>query len=254
MKEKIKLNKKKIIIGLIILIVAIALISSILLIKYKKRNVYTGELARSMSYDQVKEGEEKVDGTDSITFDAFFLRDLDGDGYAEKLRGTARNIGGEDTLYMELNVLSNGRLEDAVIEINSDNFYFQTSLPRDNEIKENAIGSNIKQIKLNTINNGTQKMLTGMVRSGDYSQGSRKTAAIGNNISKYSKVNSITLRGTQVEIIRDSNGNETEKRIPIDKTITFNVDWHGTTKTEIPNRIANTNNLNQSQKLESAIN
>lgn len=253
MKGKVKLNKKQIVIGLIIFTILIALISSILFINYKKRNSYTGEIARSMAYPQVQEGEEKIDGTDSITFDAFFLRDLNGDGYAEKLRGSARSIGGEDTIYMELNVLSEGHLEDGIIEINSDNFYFQTALPRDNEIKENAIGSNIKQIKLNTINNGTQKMITGMMRSGDYAQGSTKTAAIGNDINKYSKINSITLRGTQVETVIDRDGNKTEKRIPIEKTVSFNVDWHGTTKSEIPNILANKQNLTQSQKLETAI-
>ena len=253
MKGKVKLNKKQIAIGLIIFTILIALISSILFINYKKRNSYIGEIARSMAYPQVQEGEEKIEGTESITFDAFFLRDLDGDGYAEKLRGSARSIGGEDTIYMELNVLSEGHLEDGIIEINSDNFYFQTALPRDNEIKENAIGSNIKQIKLNTINNGTQKMITGMMRSGDYAQGSTKTAAIGNDINKYSKINSITLRGTQVETVIDRDGNKTEKRIPIEKTVSFNVDWHGTTKSEIPNILANKQNLTQSQKLETAI-
>lgn len=240
---------------LIVLILLIVIISIVLIYTFNKKYkiAYSGELAKAMKYGIVEDGDDNIEGTNFIKFDAFFLRDLDGDGYAEKIRGTAKNIGEEDILYMELNVLSNGHLEDGIIEINSDNFYFQTAMPRDSEIKENAIGSNVKQIKLNTLTNGTQKVLTGMVRSGDYSQESKKTEAIGNDINKYSKVNSITLRGTQVEIGKDDAGNEIEKRIPIEKTINFDVDWYGTTKAEIPNRLEDKNNLSQSQSLKKAI-
>ena len=182
------------------------------------RNVASGELARAMTYAQVQEGEEKIQieneegeivDFDYVTFDAFFLRDLDGDGYAESIRGTCREMGKEDTLYMELNVLTNGYLENGVITINSDNFYLQTSIPKDSEIKNNVIGNNIKKIELNTINNGTQKMLTGIVKTGD----------MGRNINNYSKVNSVTLTGTHV----DTEGNRTE----INKTVEFNIDWYG---------------------------
>lgn len=178
-----------------------------------------------MNYEEVKEKDKDIEGTDNVKFDAFFLRDLDGDGYAESIRGTCRQIGKEDTLYMELNVQTEGYLKDGKITINGENFYLQTTLPKDQELKENYIGKNIKKIEFNNLTNGTQKLITGIVRSGDYTYTSGKAQAIGNNVNNYSKVNSVTLTGTYV----DENGNET----PIIKQVDFNIDWHGKTASRI---------------------
>ena len=136
------------------------------------------EILRSIDYAQVEDDDDIVDGTSGhVRFDAFFLRDLDGDGYVDKergelLRGTCREIGGQDTLMMELNVLTAGTLKDAKIQIDGKNFYLQTTLPKDRQLKDNYIGNNIKQLAFNEIQNGTQKTLMGIVRSGDYSYGS----------------------------------------------------------------------------------
>ena len=198
------------------------------------------ELAKAMTYEEVQDGDEIVEGTNEcVNFDAFFLRDLDGDGYAESIRGTSKEIGKEDTLYMELNVQTEGVLKDAKITVNGENFYLQTALPKDNELKDNYIGNNIKSIEFNELSNGTQKLLTGIVKSGDYSYSSKKAEAIGNNINNYSKVNSVTLTGTYV----GEDGTET----PITKTVEFNIDWYGQTKASI-------STTNQSGDLESAIN
>lgn len=255
MKKEIKfnLNKKKIVLLSILIVIILATTIGILIFNKSKLNsVYSGEIARSMKYAQVEEGDENIYDeygnivTDFVKFDAFFLRDLNGDGVAEKLRGSARKIGESDTLYMELNVTTNGYLkEDATITINGENFYFQSAIPKDNEVKENAIGNNIKEIKLNKINNGTQKLLTGMTCSGDYNYTSSKASAIGNDVSKYSRVNTITLRGTHVA----DDGAET----PFEKTVSFEVDWHGTTKTEIPYYLAGSRNLNREQNIADAI-
>ena len=214
-------------------IISIAVIAVIVLavtliyqnVSQKGFGVITPELAKALTYDRVEEGEEAVEGTDNVKFDAFFLRDLNNDGYAEGVRGTSKQIGQEDTLYMELNVQTAGYLKDAKIEINGENFYLQTALPADEELKDNYIGNNIKTIEFNQINNGTQKTLTGIVRSGDYSYSSRKADAIGNNINNYSKVNSVTLTGTYVA----DGGTET----PITKTVNFNIDWYGETEASL---------------------
>ena len=72
------------------------------------------------------------------------------------------------------------------------------------------------------MNCGTQKLIQGKVRSGDYSSYA-KVSAIGNNINDYSRDdNKITLTGIYV----DSNGNEEE----IKKEILIEVDWYGTVK------------------------
>lgn len=225
-KEVIMQNKKQTIsiLSAIIVIIAIAL-TAIIQTSRKGQSVIDPELAKAMTYAEVQEGEEAVEGTDNVKFDAFFLRDINNDGYAEGIRGTSKQIGKEDTLYMELNVLKEGYLKDAQIAINGGNFYFQTALPKDQHLKANYMGNNIKKLEFNDMSNGTQKMITGMVRSGDYSYATTKAQAIGNNINNYSKVNSVTLTGTYV----GADGNEVE----INKTVEFNIDWYGTTKAEI---------------------
>ena len=233
--------------GAIILLVLLV-ISSIAVMLLNRKKEYSSiygdaENLRAMNYEQFVPGDEAVyeDGTqgtdneqivNNIKFSSFFLRDIDGDGYAEKLKGTCREIGKEDTLYMEIIVQTEGYLKNGKIQIDGKNFYFQTALPKDGELKENYIGDNIKTIEFENLNNGTQKMLTGIVRSGNYTYESQKTAAIGNNINNYSrKDNKIVLIGTYV----DEEGKETE----ISKETSLEMDWYGTTRTTINNTYQN---------------
>ena len=223
--NKVKENRMKTIVGTvtIVLFAVIALIAGQVVKEQNRINGMSAENRRAMNYEQVQEGDEVVENTNgAVEFDAFFLRDLTGDGYAESIRGTSKEIGKEDTLYMELNVQTEGYLKNAKIEINGENFYLQTALPKDDELKDSYVGNNIKTIEFNDLANGTQKLLTGIVRSGDYSYSSRKAEAIGNNINNYSKVNSVTLTGTYV--------NGAGEEIPITKTVEFNIDWYGTSR------------------------
>ena len=212
-------------------LIFIGVLSSILIMQGGKSNSIFNpsalEIARSMEYRRVQAGEEIVEGTDeNVHFDAFFLRDIDGDGVAESLRGTCREIGKQDTLYMEINVLTEGYLKDGRITINGKNFYLATALPKDAQLKNNYIGNNVKSIALNAMDNGTQKLIIGTVRSGDYTYTSSKTAAIGANINNYSRDdNEVVLTGTYV------NGEGQE--ISIEKRVPLTVDWHGTTKARI---------------------
>ena len=218
-------NRKKVYIG-IIAILAIILSSIICFNIFNKDEEVDTEILVSQRYDQVQKGDEAIDGTEYVTFDAFYLRDLDGDGYAEKLRGTCREIGTTDTLYMDLNVLTNGTLKDAKITINGKNFYFATALVKDTVISKDYISTNTKEIVLNDISNGTQKLIFGVVKSGDYTYPSNVASAIGNDIDNYSVTdNTITLVGTHVA----DDGTET----PITKTIKLTNDWYGTTSTTI---------------------
>ena len=231
----------------VLVIVAIAIVA--ILQSGNTKNSQGGispELAKAMTYPEVKEGENAVDGTDNVKFDAFFLRDLDGDGEAESIRGTSREIGKEDTLYMELNVQTAGHLEDAKITVNGENFYLQTALPEDEQLLQSYIGNNTKEIAFKQISNGTQKLLTGIVRSGDYSVSSRKADAIGNNINNYSKSNSVTLTGTYVD--------ESGARTSITKTVDFQIDWYGTTTARIYTTSQNKNIEDAINEEEGAIN
>lgn len=128
-------------------------------------------------------------------------------------------------LYMELKILEQGEIKDGKITINADNFYFSTAIVKDNEIQNNYISSNTKEILLNQIGNGTQKMIIGNVRSGDYSNSYSKTSAIGNDTTKYTVEgnketgkNTITFTGTYVT-------SEGEKSFT--KTVPITVDWYG---------------------------
>ena len=244
-KKKITLNKKTLVIGTIAIFAIACIVGVFTLNKNNDLANLSPELARSMTYDQVQPGDESINGTNgNVSFDAFFLRDLNGDGDAEGIRGTCNPIGGEDTLYMELNVSTGGYLRDGKITINSNNFYLQTNLPKDDQLADNYVGNNIKEIELNDINNGAQKLIMGIVRSGNYSTASQKTAAIGNNINNYSKVNTITFTGTYV----GSSG-----EVQISKTVDLTVDWYATTRTEIPTYINTVKNLNQEQDISTAI-
>ena len=250
-KTNSKANKKRIItkkkVSLMILLISIL---TVILVSYfsftKKANKYgaiSQENLRAMNYAEFQDGDDAVykDGTqgtgneeviDNVKFSSFFLRDLDGDGYAEKLKGTCKEIGKQDTLYMEIIVQTAGYLKNGKLQIDGKNFYMQTALPKDNELKENYIGNNIKTIEFENLNNGTQKLLTGMVKSGDYSYSSGVRDAIGNNINNYSRQdNKIILTGTYVA----EDGTETEIR----KEIDLEMDWYGITSASI-----NTNTQN----------
>ena len=81
---------KKITLSISVLAVVTAIITVVALLvntqNKKAKLLADPEIQKSMEYEQVQEGDEKVPNTDYVKFDAFFLRDLDGDGYAEQVR------------------------------------------------------------------------------------------------------------------------------------------------------------------------
>ena len=129
-------------------------------------------------------------------------------------------------MYMEINVLTGGMLKNGKIEIDGKNFNLMTALPKDNQIKNNVIGTDISEIEFNDMTNGTQKLLTGVIRSGNYFSSTSKNLALGNNTNNYTRNdNKVILTGTYV----DGNNNETEIRKEIDLT----VDWYGNIRTTL---------------------
>ena len=221
-------SKKKIILtglstAVVFLIIAVCLFSVLKTTKSEKKA--NPELARTMEYGELTEKDEETQ-SEYVRFSAYFARDLDGNGYAEKVKGTCKEVEGEDTLYMSLNVLGNGYLKDGQIEIKSDNMYFKTALVDDETISGNYISENTKSINLKEVQAGTQKLIFGQVRSGDYRYNTTKKDAIGKDANKYSGINKIKLTGTHVK----DDGTETK----IEKEIEVPVDWYSTTKAEIP--------------------
>jgi len=72
-----------------------------------------------MTYEEVKPSDKNTE-SEYVTFDSFFLKDLNGDGVADAIRGTCNEVGKQYALYFELRVLNNGYLKDGVITIEGD--------------------------------------------------------------------------------------------------------------------------------------
>ena len=156
-----------------------------------------------------------TDDTESqyVKFSAFFTREVN--GKAEKLAGTCKDISEKDTLYLDINVLSNGYLEDgAVISVDDANFTYKVNAPADEVIKTSVISDNATLFPLKQVNAGTQKIIQGDI-----------SADLGNNINNYSKEVTVKLIGTHV------SNDGTRTPINVEKKIT--VDWYGDVETDI---------------------
>ncbi|MBP3255330.1 MAG: MucBP domain-containing protein [Clostridia bacterium] len=192
------------------LLVLVALVASILIPNVQKLTM-SQEDRLAMTYKQFTDEDKKVEGCDNVEFLAYFLRDLNRDGIADKLAGTTMNVAGQDVLYMELNVVSDGTLEDGKITISEGNNY---KVRFDNFIKDGFFAQNYiniedgKEILLDNVNAGTQRLILSSI-----------TAKILNK-DYFSKNSKITLTGTHVS----SDG---ETRTPINKEIDLKVDWYG---------------------------
>lgn len=184
----------------------------------KVSKITNPEMMMELSYNQLDENSAKIDNCDYVQFSAYFLRDLDNDGYAEKLDGSCNSIGTTDTLYVELDILAQGYLENGKITLTDNNYTWTTAVVEDSVIKGNYVGKTSEITLQDHVLNGTQKIIWGEIASN-----------VGGNINNYSKVSSITLTGTHV--IEGENGERTETEI--NKTFNVKVDWYGTTRTTV---------------------
>ena len=132
-----KASKRKVIISFVI---AVAILAIFAVVQFKNDSVkikQSAKVLKTLSYQEVQDGEEVVDNTESnVKFDAFFMSNILGEYNVQKLRGTCNQPGEEDTLYVNLSV-NNGTLKNAEILVNYDdgtsegnvgNMYLETSL------------------------------------------------------------------------------------------------------------------------------
>ena len=169
----------------------------------------------AMSYNLKTDEDAKIPGNEYVLFDAYFLKDLDNDGFAEKYDGTCNQIKAKTLMYMDINVLTEGKLEGGVIEVKGKNFDYSMSMVKDDVLKNTYISDNVKKIELKDINAGTQKLILGKI-----------IANINNNINNYSiKDNTVTLKGTYVPLEGEP--------VKIEKTVKLKVDWYGETEAKI---------------------
>lgn len=212
---------------MIALFIVIALIITIISgKKYNKVDLsdFSPKFLLTQSYEIAKEEDaivkdDKNNIIPGVEFDVFCLAENEEGEDAKRIRGTCNKIGEQSNLYIRVAVQEEGVIKDGIITINSDNFYYNTSIIKDSEVANNYISPNTKEIVLNNITNGTDKLLMGSVRSGNYSSVYQKIAAIGNDINKYSMENSINFSGIYV-------GNDGEER-KFSKTVPIMVDWYG---------------------------
>ena len=210
------LNKKKILIIAIMLISIISIIE-IIINRNNSTMILTPEILRSKKYDIAKSEDVKVkdkEGKDitSVEFDAYFMKDLNGDGKLtenEHIRGACNEIGKTENLYMVLRVMNEGYVKDAKVTINSQNFKLKTSFLKDDMFTKDYISDNTKEFAFNELHVGAEKTWISSI-----------TQNVGwNDTSNLSKKNTIIFSGIYV----DDDGNEYEfyKEVPI------MVDWYG---------------------------
>ena len=235
-EEKSAKVKTKPIQKLVMMSAVLVLIIMLILMVFRQNAILISrqnpEYYRAMTYDEVQPGEEATN-TDYVTFDAYFLKDINSDGIADKVRGTCNEIGTSDDLWMELNVVRNGYLKDAKITINSKgsqedgNFAFATEIAADSQVKQDYVSTNTREIEFNQLGNGTHISLSGKVES--YSGSSyNKGRSVIRTENDYSKINSVVLTGTHVEELADGSTKETK----VEKRVEFQVDWYGTLNIE----------------------
>ena len=196
-KEKRYLSIRLIVMLEIIVLAVSALAMGIFYMTKPGRIALDNELMRVRAYDEITDEDADIANCEYVKFSSFFIRDTDGDGYAERYNGTCNQLSKKATLYFDINVLTDGRLENGKITINGRNFNLSTTLVRDEVLKNDYVGNNTTQMELNTINYGTQKLFSGVI-----------SASIGNNVNNYSvDNNSVVLTGTWVS----TDGTRTEE-------------------------------------------
>ena len=155
MKSNKILNKIAVIILSVLALVGIGFSTSRVVKNFsntKDINAKTGD------YTAVQWGEERVTGTNFVTFDAYFLKN------SQKYRGEylpytkkgdyGYNAASKD-LWVELRVLGNGSLRNAKLLFTQDNITEKFKLLESATIANDVIGVNANQVKLKEIQNGT---------------------------------------------------------------------------------------------------
>ena len=169
MKGSTKL-KTKISSIIAVIILAIVAITAVVISRKKGTNhvaeITSPEILRSINYDQVQEGDEKIEECDNkVNFSAYFLKDINGDGRAEKLYGSCQQVGNRSELYIDVNVEGEGHIENGVITIDGKNFKLGMSMLKDTLLKNNTVSDDVQTIELNPVTSGISEVLIGNIDS-----------------------------------------------------------------------------------------
>ena len=140
------------------------------------------------NYTAVQYGDERVDNTNFVTFDIYFLKN--GNKYrGEYLPYTKAgdfdyNISSKD-LWVELKVLGNGSLKNAKLLFTQDNIQEKFSLLESDTISNDAVGTNLSQVNLKEINNGSTVVFRVNVKPNlkNFKSDENKVKLVGDHVS-----------------------------------------------------------------------
>ena len=139
-------------------------------------------------YIAVQYGDERVDNTNFVTFDTYFLKS------GKKYRGEYLpytkagdfdyNIASKD-LWVELRVLGNGSLKNAKLLFTQDNIQENFSLLESDTIANDAVGVNVSQVNLKEINNGSTVLFRVNVKANlkNFKSDENKVKLVGDHVS-----------------------------------------------------------------------
>ena len=172
-------RKNIFIVSIIALVLAIVTLIGTVLYKNKMEEIRIRNMSiedrTALSYGEVTDADSKTE-SENVSFSAFFTRDLDGDGYAERIKGTCKSIGQTDTLYADLRISGEGYLKNGKMTLNGENIDWVTSIVSDNVVDGDYIDKT-NEIKLkDRLKGGTQRLFSGII---EYKQK--------NNINNYSR-------------------------------------------------------------------
>ena len=238
--EKFVKEKRNIIlkIAALVLLLLVAVVS-VVKVSTKKTASVDAETRRSQDYAQlvddrahyIDEDDEDIGSCEYVKFAAFYPKDIDGDGTAEKSLGKCSRIGTTDILYVDIGVEQQGYLKNATITLQGSNVYYAMNNYKDTVLAENCIFSQktSRIIQLNKLDPNMGELLE------------ISTSAKITNENYYTKTNKVILSGTYV----DSNDEEHE----VKKVIELTNDWYGIAKAEL-SELNNTIEFNKYKEQE----
>lgn len=197
---------KKIVILLLLLI-----ITTCIVIGKNKLSFLTSVNKEKYEYNLVQDGEERIkiddeNYTNAVTFDVYFLKDVDNDGNADGVRNTELMYGKSDKIYFDLNASGDYSLKNGKIKFINNNVKVSGTLSKSSVIPKTLSSTNYTTIDLSEVTPGTSSFFYLNV-----------SPFIENDLKKFSASNEVLLTGTLVNI-------NTGEEIPISKTITYDVD------------------------------
>ena len=212
---------------IIVLLVLVAVFTT-LIINRNHLSFLTSVSKDTYDYNLVEDGEEKIkidneNYAEGVTFDAYFLKDVDNDGNADGVRNTELMNGRSDKLYFDLNVSGDYSLKKGNIKFNNNNVIVSGTLAKSSVIPKTLSSTNYTNISLSQVEPGTSSFFYLNVAPN-----------ITTDLKKFSATNEVVFTGTIVNI-------NTGEEVEVSKTISYDVDSYSS---NITTRIGATTSSN----------